>query len=51
MHVTMCVDHREGGWWGGWLQQSYQVIKDRVSIQCGLKGPAHLGHFLLSALI
>ncbi|XP_072533446.1 BSD domain-containing protein 1 [Salminus brasiliensis] len=21
----------EGGWWGGWLQQSYQVIKDRSS--------------------
>uniref|UniRef100_A0A3B1JSU0 BSD domain containing 1 n=1 Tax=Astyanax mexicanus TaxID=7994 RepID=A0A3B1JSU0_ASTMX len=26
----MCF-HREGGWWGGWLQQSYQVIKDRSS--------------------
>ncbi|XP_017576473.1 BSD domain-containing protein 1 isoform X2 [Pygocentrus nattereri] len=22
----------EGGWWGGWLQHSFQAIKDRVSI-------------------
>lgn len=28
----MCDGLREGGWWGGWLQQSFQSIKDRVSM-------------------
>ncbi|XP_053476280.1 BSD domain-containing protein 1 isoform X2 [Ictalurus furcatus] len=27
----MCDGLREGGWWGGWLQQSFQSIKDRSS--------------------
>uniref|UniRef100_A0A673J428 BSD domain-containing protein n=2 Tax=Cyprinidae TaxID=7953 RepID=A0A673J428_9TELE len=25
----MCDDHREGGWWGGWLTQSFQAVKDK----------------------
>ncbi|KAI5108432.1 BSD domain-containing protein 1 [Silurus meridionalis] len=27
----MCDGLREGAWWGGWLQQSFQSIKDRSS--------------------
>ncbi|KPP58977.1 BSD domain-containing protein 1-like [Scleropages formosus] len=25
----MCVVLRDGGWWGSWLQQSYQAVKDK----------------------
>lgn len=28
--ADVCVcDYREG-WWGGWLQQSFQAVKDKV---------------------
>ncbi|XP_014066022.2 BSD domain-containing protein 1 isoform X1 [Salmo salar] len=31
--ITMPLDSREGceGWWGGWLQQSLQAVKDKSS--------------------
>lgn len=29
--MSECVyDHREG-WWGGWIQQSFQTVKDKVN--------------------
>lgn len=31
MNFGMCDGLREGAWWGGWLQQSFQSIKDRSS--------------------
>ncbi|KAK3554645.1 hypothetical protein QTP70_031052 [Hemibagrus guttatus] len=31
MNLGMCDGLSEGGWWGGWLQQSFQSIKDRSS--------------------
>jgi len=27
---VMSDDFREGGWWGGWLTQSFQTVKDKV---------------------
>uniref|UniRef100_A0A4W4FHA9 BSD domain-containing protein n=1 Tax=Electrophorus electricus TaxID=8005 RepID=A0A4W4FHA9_ELEEL len=29
MRVTVSDGHREGAWWGGWLQQSFQAVKDK----------------------
>lgn len=32
MSVCVCRE----GWWGGWLQQSFQAVKDKVSLHEGV---------------